>query len=214
MVEMHLLSVNLDFSYDPIFGFGVVSAFDRFMQGYRPDADLESIFNALCRAVEGDPQNYRGDANTLGQWVLGKPLPDVISKLTHPESMGELQHLQDLLTRLASNGRFKYSRLFAIGLFTLLELADPELPKDDDRQSTVLTQLCDALNLPVEKLKKDIALYRSNLEKLVQARQVMEDILEADRKKKEQRTAGQDLSSVQPAPFVNIQPHHTTQSRS
>jgi len=212
MVEMHLLSVNVDFSYDPIFGFGVVSAFDRFMQGYRPEADLSSIFNALCRSVEGDPQTYRGDAGALGQWVLGKPLTDVVSKLTHPEGVGELQSLQDVLTRLVSSGRFKYNRLFAIGIFTLLELADPTLSRDEDRQNDLFTQLCDPLNLPGDKLKKDIALYRSNLEKLVQARQVMDDILEADRKKKEKRATGQDTS--QPAPSAGDQPQDAAQSSS
>ncbi len=40
MVEMHLLSVNADFRYDPIYALGVVTTFDRFMLGYRPDTDL------------------------------------------------------------------------------------------------------------------------------------------------------------------------------
>ena len=39
MVEMHLLFVNTDFSYDAIYALGVVTAFDRFMQGYRPEHD-------------------------------------------------------------------------------------------------------------------------------------------------------------------------------
>ncbi|HAX86545.1 MAG TPA: photosystem II biogenesis protein Psp29, partial [Cyanobacteria bacterium UBA11370] len=33
MVEMHLLSVNVDFRYDPIYALGVVTSFNRFMQG-------------------------------------------------------------------------------------------------------------------------------------------------------------------------------------
>ena len=53
MVEMHLLSVNADFTYNPVYALGVVSAFDRFMNGYRPEKDLESIFGALCRATGG-----------------------------------------------------------------------------------------------------------------------------------------------------------------
>ncbi|MER3587246.1 MAG: photosystem II biogenesis protein Psp29, partial [Mastigocladus sp. ERB_26_1] len=44
MVEMHLLAVNVDFSYNPIFALGVVTSFDRFMQGYQPESDRESIF--------------------------------------------------------------------------------------------------------------------------------------------------------------------------
>ncbi len=65
MVEMHLLSVNVDFSYNPIYALGVVTAFDRFMQGYQPPSDQESIFNALIKAEQDDPQRYRGDAERL-----------------------------------------------------------------------------------------------------------------------------------------------------
>ena len=52
MVEIHLLRVNQDFRYDPIFALGVVNTFDRFMEGYEPATDRDSIFNALCRAEE------------------------------------------------------------------------------------------------------------------------------------------------------------------
>ncbi|MFM6203351.1 MAG: photosystem II biogenesis protein Psp29, partial [Dolichospermum sp.] len=48
MVEMHLLSVNVDFSYDAIYALGVVTTFDRFMEGYQPEQDQESIFQAIC----------------------------------------------------------------------------------------------------------------------------------------------------------------------
>ena len=37
LVEMHLLSVNADFHYEPIYALGVVNSFDRFMQGYQPE---------------------------------------------------------------------------------------------------------------------------------------------------------------------------------
>ncbi|MCS6814929.1 MAG: photosystem II biogenesis protein Psp29 [Cyanobacteria bacterium] len=198
MVEMHLLSVNVDFSYDPIYGFGVVSAFDRFMQGYRPEADVASIFNALCRSVEGDPQVYRRDAEALGQWVIGKSFSDVVNSLLDPSLLEDTFLLREVLTRLKSQGRFKYSRLFAIGLYTLLELANPEFSKDENCQTEVFTKLCKELNLPLDKLKKDVSLYRSNLEKLAQAQQVMADILRADRKQKERRTSGQDKSVTSP----------------
>ena len=39
MVEMHLLDVNADFKYDPIYALGVVTTFDRFMEGYKPSED-------------------------------------------------------------------------------------------------------------------------------------------------------------------------------
>jgi photosystem II biogenesis protein Psp29 len=88
---------------------------------------------------------------------------------------------------IAHNPKFKYSRLFAIGLFTLLELSDPNLVKEESRRTETLQKICTALNLPEDKLQKDLDLYRSNLEKMAQARIVMEDALRAERKKREER---------------------------
>ncbi len=205
MVEMHLLSVNAEFSYDPIFGFGVVSAFDRFMQGYRPEADVDSIFNALCRAIGSDPQVYRSDAESLGTWAVNKSLPDLVASLSTPSQSDTAPQLQDVLNRLLNQGQFKYSRLFAIGLYTLLELASPDLGRDEARQSEVLGRLTDALHLPMDKLKKDISLYRINLEKLIQAQQVMSDILQADRKQKERRATEQE-PAITPSSASTDQP--------
>lgn len=187
MVEMHLLSVNVDFSYDPIYALGVVSSFDRFMQGYRPEADKASIFNALCQSLGEDPQRYLQDAEQLK--ALGPQLSfkDLAAQLGQSSGSEGSNPLQEKLQAIASHSTFKYSRLFAIGLFTLAELADPESVKDEKQRVEWTKAIADSLHLPEDKLQKDLELYRSNLEKMAQARVVMEDILNADRKKREER---------------------------
>lgn len=192
MVEMHLLSVNFDFRYDPIYALGVVTTFDRFMLGYQPQADKESIFNALCRSVEGDPQQYRQDAErmvALSERLPQGQLKSLLCSLTPAE---DAQELQQLLKAIAHNKKFKYSRLFAVGLYTLLETADPELVKDEKQCQAVLKESCDTLNLPYSKLEKDLDLYRGNLEKMEQARQAIEDAIQASRKQRERRTQEKD----------------------
>ena len=47
LVEMHLLSVNADFKPDPIYYLGIVTSFERLMQGYQPEADKEQIFSKI-----------------------------------------------------------------------------------------------------------------------------------------------------------------------
>jgi hypothetical protein len=102
------------------------------------------------------------------------------------------------LKAIAHNPKFKYSRLFAIGLFSLLELADPELVKNESQRVEAFKKISTALNLPEEKLLKDLALYRDNLEKIGQARRVLEDALEAGRKKREQRANGKEAVAIPP----------------
>jgi photosystem II biogenesis protein Psp29 len=187
MVEMHLLSVNADFSYNPIYALGVVTTFDRFMQGYLPEQDKESIFNALCQAIEEDPQRYRQDAHRLQALAQSSASKDLIGWLSQTTHLDRDADLAEQLIAIAKNANFKYSRLFAIGLFSLLELSDPELVKDEKQRIEALRTVASGLHLSDDKLTKDLDLYRSNLDKMAQALIVMADMLAADRKKREQR---------------------------
>lgn len=200
MVEMHLLSVNADFHYDPIYGLGVVTAFDRFMQGYRPEADKDSIFNALCQALQDDMQRYRQNAEQLRSEATSLTADSFLSQVKQWDSApGGL--LFDTLRSVASSDKFKYSRLFAIGLYTLLELLDPSLVKDESRRNQALKTLSDVLKFSDDKVQKDLELYRGNLDKIAQAQIVMADILKADRKKKEDRAkAAKDKDTVTTPP--------------
>ncbi|WP_414562171.1 MULTISPECIES: photosystem II biogenesis protein Psp29 [unclassified Anabaena] len=187
MVEMHLLSVNNDFAYNPIYALGVVTTFDRFMQGYEPQRDQESIFHALCQGVEQEPQRYRQDAERLQALAKDLPVNDLIAWLSQTNHLDRDADLQAQLQAIANNPHFKYSRLFAVGLFSLLEQSDPELVKDEKQRLEALKTIANGLNLSEEKLSKDLELYSANLEKMAQALIVMADMLSADRKKREQR---------------------------
>lgn len=194
MVEMHLLSVNADFSYNPIYGLGVVTSFERFMEGYQPERDKDSIFKALCQAVEDDPQRYQQDAEQLSALAKSLPANELIAWLSSTTQIDGANDLQEPLQVIANNPNFKYSRLFAIGLFTLLEITDPELVKDEKQRVEALKTISAALHLAEDKLNKDLELYRANLEKMAQALITMVDMLAAERKKRQQRA--QERSAV------------------
>jgi len=195
MVEMHLLTVNVDFRYDPIYALGVVTSFNRFMQGYRPEQDIPSIFNGLCQSLKDDPQRYQQAAEQLQAVVSQLSVTELITWLDQSAPVAEHSDLQEQLRAIANNAKFKYSRLFAIGLFTLLELVDPNLVKDEAQRTDALKQICTTLKLPEDKVLKDLELYRSNLEKMAQARIVMEDALQAERKKREDREKAKAAAS-------------------
>ena len=184
MVEMHLLSVNSDFRYDPIYRLGVVNSYDRLMQGYQPEEDKESIFKALCHAVDQDPDNYHAQADKMLAIADSKSAEELVAWLNSPE--GE-EEITAPVAAISSNDKFKYSRLFAIGLYSLLEKAEPELIKDKEKSQKVFDEIAENLKLPQEKMTKDLDSYRSSLEKMTQLLQVMEDMLEASRKQREKR---------------------------
>jgi photosystem II biogenesis protein Psp29 len=184
MVEMHLLAVNTDFRYDPFYALGVVTTFDRFMQGYRPEADKESIFTALCKALEADPQQYRTDAQRL----IATASSAAWDSMLIPDKANDYR---EALQAVASNPKFKYSRLFAVGLYTILEASSPDVVKDTAKLNETFKQICQALNISEEKIQKDLELYRSNLEKMNQMQVVIAEALAADRKKREEREQAQ-----------------------
>ena len=187
LVEMHLLSVNVDFKTDPIYYLGVVTSFERLMQGYRPEKDKESIFNALCRSIGGDPQVYKEQARSLLELATNKSSDDLIAWLESPQSEEGIDNIIEPIKAIAQNPNFKYSRLFGVGLYTLIEKANADLLAEEKERNKTFTLLAEKLNLPEEKLKKDIDLYRSSLEKMNQLLQVIEDVLQADRKQREKR---------------------------
>lgn len=189
LVEMHLVSVNVDFRYDPFYALGIVTSYEKFMQGYRPEADKTSIFQAMCQAVDGSAETYKNDATALVELAKrssGQQLIDCFSENNAPAGA---EDLWAKVEAIAANEKFKYSRLFAIGLYTFLGEAEPALLEDTEKCNEMLATLTEAMKLPGDKMKKDLDLYRSNLEKMTQVLAVIEDALVAERKRREKSEA-------------------------
>lgn len=184
IVEMHLLSVNANFKPDPFYYLGVLTTFEKFMEGYKPDQDKESIFNAICKSVDGNPQEYRQQGEALLALGKKKSAEDLINWLSSPTPEDSAENVYNALKDISEEGKFKYSRLFAIGLYTVINETDPEYIKEKEKRQEILKQLSDSMNLPLEKMQKDLDLYRSNLEKMTQMLAVLEETLEASRKKR------------------------------
>lgn len=207
LVEMHLLSVNADFRYDPFYALGVVTSFERFMQGYRPEADKDSIFQSMCQAVGDTAEHYKQDSIALlelAKRCSGTQLIDCFRQDVPPEGA---QELWEKIEAIAKNKNFKYSRLFAIGIYTFLGESEPQLLEDSEKRDEMLTTVTTGLNLPAEKMQKDLDLYRSNLEKMNQVLAVLEDALLAERKRREKEEA-----EAQAKVAASIESTETTES--
>ncbi len=185
LVELHLLTVNQSFRYNSLFALGVVTVFDRFMEGY--PGDLLPLGEALFQAVRLSPHQLRQDAQRLDELTQNHS-SELLKLLTTLETNVDLSPLDAQLREIASNPDFKYSRLFAVGLFTLIT----KLEADAEKQIEILKQYCHALypgwseenSAPHDRFLRDLDLYRSNLEKVQQAKQMMADLVEAEKKKK------------------------------
>ena len=187
LVEIHLLSVNSSFAYDPIYALGIVTGYDRFMDGYQPESDRDSIFRSIFSALNSDPTKYRQDAEAVLKSAEGSDLETVVGWLSG-DAASAPSPLKETIEGIAQRSVFKYSRLFAIGVYTLLEQADGESSKRKEAdRNEMLTRISKGLHLPEEKLQKDIDNYVRNLDNMAQAKAVMVEAIAAERKKREKR---------------------------
>jgi len=188
LVEIHLLKVNQTFVYDAIFALGFVTTFDRFTVGYKPETDRFAVFHALCSALQFDSDRIRQDAATLNDLATRSP-NEIKTLLTNLDSGIDLPPLSGQLQTIAHQENFKYSRLLGVGLYALLEISDPDAIADNTKREELLKLVGETLKCGSDRLLKDIDLYRSNLDKIEQARQMIADMVEAERKKRAQKEA-------------------------
>jgi len=59
--------------------------------------------------------------------------------------------------------------------------------KEKEKREPILQKFSEILHLSSEKLQKDLDVYRGNLDKMDQLLKVIEDALEAEKKKRQQK---------------------------
>ncbi|XP_043689955.1 protein THYLAKOID FORMATION1, chloroplastic-like [Telopea speciosissima] len=178
IVQQHLMRYKRTYRYDPVFALGFVTVYDQLMEGYPSDDDREAIYRAYIQALKEEPEQYRNDAKKLENWARAQ---NASSLVEFPSREGEVEGiLKDISERAGGKGSFSYSRFFAVGLFRLLELANAMEP-------TILEKLCAVLNIDKRSVDRDLDVYRNLLSKLVQAKELLKEYVDREKKKREER---------------------------
>ncbi|EXB62314.1 Protein THYLAKOID FORMATION1 [Morus notabilis] len=178
LVQHHLMKYKRTFRYDPVFALGFVTVYDQLMDGYPSDEDRAAIFQSYIKALNEEPEQYRIDSQKLEEWARAQ---NASSLIEFSSKEGEVEGTLKDISERASHGNFSYSRFFAVGLFRILELANATEP-------TILEKLCSALNINKRSVDRDLDVYRNLLSKLVQAKELLKEYVEREKKKREERT--------------------------
>ncbi|XP_075670644.1 protein THYLAKOID FORMATION1, chloroplastic [Castanea sativa] len=187
IVQQHLMRYKRTYRYDPVFALGFVTVFDQLMEGYPSDEDRDAIFQAYIKALKEDPQQYRIDAQKLEEWARAQTASSLVEFTSREGDVEGI--LQDIAERAGGKGSFSYSRFFAVGLFRLLELANATEP-------TILEKLCAALNVNKRSVDRDLDVYRNLLSKLVQAKELLKEYMDREKKKREERAETQKANEA------------------
>ncbi|KAF3965169.1 hypothetical protein ACB098_06G104400 [Castanea mollissima] len=151
------------------------------------DEDRDAIFQAYIKALKEDPQQYRIDAQKLEEWARAQTASSLVEFTSREGDVEGI--LQDIAERAGGKGSFSYSRFFAVGLFRLLELANATEP-------TILEKLCAALNVNKRSVDRDLDVYRNLLSKLVQAKELLKEYMDREKKKREERAETQKANEA------------------
>jgi len=185
LVELHLLSRQAGFRSDALFACGLIQVFDSFARGYRPEAQRDPLLQALCSASGFDANNLRQQRDGA-MAAMGSHSVEQVKQWIEQAGEGAPEPVAAALAGIRRPD-FHYSRLMAVGLLSLLEQAQGADAMDASALRSYAHDLGSAMGLLRERLDKDLSLYATNLEKLAQAVELMEETVAAERRKRERQ---------------------------
>ena len=159
LVELHLLSHQQNFKQNSIFSVGLKEIFSNFTNGYKPKEHINKLFNALCNCNGFNPDE------------INKQSEELINNLN---SMSKIS-LKEYLLNIKDINKDKnyYSRINAIGIYKLVselkyckDFKEAEIKKE-------IHSISDLLDYQESRVEKDISLYKSNIEKMEQALEII-----------------------------------------
>ncbi len=183
LVELHLLSHQRSFRSDSFFAVGYTTVFDAFTDGYKPFEHLGILFEALCKSTGFDAADLRSKATKSLESVKHFSTEDFQSWIKE-----EGQNAPEFLKKdvqFITSGDQHYSRLLTVGLLTIIKglKIEEETNKLVDETGQILIRNCEAFGFSINRVERDISNYKSALEKLSQAQELLKETIEQERSK-------------------------------
>lgn len=197
LVELHLLSHQRGFQSDALFATGLVQVFDSFSRCYRPDEQREPLFEALCASSGFNATELRRQRDAAVA-AVGDHNLDSVRQWLERQGEGAPEPLASALASIQRSD-FHYSRLVAVGLLSLLEKARGADSLEPDALRQAAHGVGEAMGLIRSRLDKDLGLYATNLERMAQAVELMEETVAAERRRRERNAGAAPVEGEVPA---------------
>ena len=166
LVELNLLNHQNDFNQDFLFCVGLTESFKELMKGYKPEEDLDLLFNSLCSSTNFEAKEIKGISQKFLEEFNGKQSKTISS-----------------LIKEKSNKNLYSSRILNLGIFIIISRSTDLLENKESEKNIIISEICSDLNLSVAKAEKDIGIYKSSISKLEQAKELIEELKKKDKKK-------------------------------
>ena len=170
LVELNLLNNQREFTLDPYFCVGLTETFNELTKSYEPQEHLESLFSALCKSTHFNVAEI-----------------NEISKKTIIDHQNKnLKDIFDLVVENSSN-KIYYSRVLMLGIYKIFASANDFKDNGDISKIKIIKEITEKLNLPLPRAEKDISMYKSTVNRIEQAQELLKETVLADRKKREEK---------------------------
>ena len=184
LVELHLLSHQKKFKIDSLFSLGLRSLFDAFTEGYQPASQGQMLFEAICSSNGYDPTKISEQASKLKETISNTSYDELQKWLTSNSDSAPNLIKTNLLE--IKNQNIHYSRIHAVGLITILSNIKDLDKNISDELCAKASYISEAIGLRKDRVEKDIALYKSSLDKLSQALELIKESIERERRKRDE----------------------------
>ena len=159
LVELHLLSHQKNFKEDSIFATGLKEIFITFTRGYKPIEHIDKLFEAIC------------NCNGFNATAINSYSQELISKA----GSFTKDDLKAFLSKIVDDRKDNdyYSRINAIGIYKLSK----EIPSfkgiDENEINKEIKNISVSLGYQYSRVEKDISMYKSNIDKMKQALEII-----------------------------------------
>ena len=168
LVELNLLNHQNEFIQDDFFCVGLTETFKELTIGYKPEEHLMLLFESLCNSSNFEPSKIK----------------DISKKTLEKYKEKSLKEISILLKEKSAASLYP-SRILNIGIYLIIANANDFNNLKDSEKNKAITDLIKNLNLSVSKAEKDISIYKSSIKKLEQARELLQETIIQNKKKKD-----------------------------
>jgi photosystem II biogenesis protein Psp29 len=167
LVELNLLNHQNEFTQNYLFCIGLTETFEELMKGYKPENQLDLLFDALCSST-----NF--EANEIKK--ISKKSQDEFKDKSSKDTLKLLQEKTD--------NKLYPSRILNLGIYKIISKAQDLKSVNEVEMNKIISNIYENLNLSFNKAEKDIGIYKSSITKMEQAKELIEELKIKDKKKK------------------------------
>ena len=168
LVELNLLNHQNEFTQDYLFCVGLTETFKELMKGYKPEKHLDLLFESLCISSNFEAKEINEISKKSQKEFKDKTSRDILK-----------------LLKEKSNSKLYPSRILNLGIYVLISNSQDVKEKDESDTNKIISDIFEELSLSTNKAEKDIGIYKSSISKMEQAKELIEELKNKDKKKEQ-----------------------------